>query len=371
MDAAEDRRPAVAAELASEPHLWWDHHANHGWVVLDRHDTRNQSDFRHLTRCRDWAPLEVSRAAFGSDRFIGFRTFLAALPHTRAQEACEQLLAFRRAFATLPRIIRFSARVRIKGGDGSPLDEAAARHFDGVTADCGLGACSSQLVEAGITGGRVKLTYDPTAGHFRATADYEAPGRLAQAELDRLKKETAGDWSDGVGASFFEYLGQRLGIAATVSWAWEEDLRIEQLIGRTSGAGQWADVAKAAWRADVEMARAALDRGEDVNARADGLPALQAAIAEGKAEVALLLIDRGADAHARDLLDEQRDALMECATTLRMGDLATARIARALLERGADSRVKADLIRALAVARRRGKADLIRVLEEFAGTVGG
>src|SRR5262245_48204477 len=99
MEAAEDRRQAAAAELASQPHLWWGYNANHGWVVLDRQDARNQGDFRHLIRCRDWAPLELSRAEFASNQFSWFKNYLAALPHTQVPEACEQLLAFRSAFA--------------------------------------------------------------------------------------------------------------------------------------------------------------------------------------------------------------------------------------------------------------------------------
>src|SRR5262245_30023762 len=98
MDAAEARRQAVAAELAGEPHLWWGYHAQRGWVVLDRHDERNRGGSRHLTRCRDWAPLDVSRAEFGSEQFGSFKKYLAALPPPRAAEVCEELLALRGAF---------------------------------------------------------------------------------------------------------------------------------------------------------------------------------------------------------------------------------------------------------------------------------
>jgi hypothetical protein len=90
----------VAAELAREPHLWWGHHPEHGWVVLDREDARNGGDSRHLVRCRDWSTLEVSRKEFGSVQFVGFKTYLAALPAARAREACDELLRLRSEFAS-------------------------------------------------------------------------------------------------------------------------------------------------------------------------------------------------------------------------------------------------------------------------------
>jgi hypothetical protein len=363
MNSAEEQRQAVA-ELASEPHLWWGHHAGHGWVVLDRQEARNQGGSRHLFRCRDWAALEVSRAEFGSDQFTWFKNHLASLPVGQVREACEQLLVFRRAFVQQPWVTRISSLARIRGADGTPLEEAAVRRFDGAASDCGLAACNADVAELGIRGGRVQLTYDPKAGHFRAVSEYEAPGRLEQPELDFLKDRTRGDWSDGVGGAFFEYLGDSRGVAVIVSQ--EGQLQVEQGPGRLSLYGQWTELAKACWRGDLEKARAALDAGEDVNTRADGLPVLQAAIAGGRGGVALLLIERGADLHCRDLLDVQRDALMSCVTSVRLADGSAALIAQALLQRGADAQAARNKggDTPLDVARRRGRARLIEILEK-------
>jgi hypothetical protein len=91
---------AVIAELASEPLLWWGHQVEQGWVVLDRLDGRNRGgESRHLVRCRDWTPLEVSRTEFSSGQFTYFKIHLAALPEARVQEACNQLLVLHREFA--------------------------------------------------------------------------------------------------------------------------------------------------------------------------------------------------------------------------------------------------------------------------------
>lgn len=90
----------VAAELAREPHLWWGHNAEYGWIVLDREDARNESGSRHLVRCRDWVQVEVPRVDFGSDRYQWFKNYIGALPDDQAREACSQLLVFYREFAS-------------------------------------------------------------------------------------------------------------------------------------------------------------------------------------------------------------------------------------------------------------------------------
>jgi hypothetical protein len=89
---------AVANELAQEPQLWWGYTDEHGWVVLDRDDARNDGESRHPVRCRDWAQFEVSRKDFGSDQFKGFKAFIASLSEGQAGEACGQLLGLRREF---------------------------------------------------------------------------------------------------------------------------------------------------------------------------------------------------------------------------------------------------------------------------------
>jgi hypothetical protein len=120
----------VAAELASEPHLWWGHTAEDGWVVLDRHDARNGAESRYLIRCRDWSTFTVSRAEFGSSRFAGFKSYLAGLPAERVQEACNELLALRREFsgraATL-RVTEFEVRRQRSEAVGQHLRDGGWR----------------------------------------------------------------------------------------------------------------------------------------------------------------------------------------------------------------------------------------------------
>jgi hypothetical protein len=82
----------VTAELAREPDWWWGHAADLGWVVLDRQDVRNSGESRLLIRCSDWSTIVLTRVEFGSDRFVGFKGYLAALPIAEVERAGDELL---------------------------------------------------------------------------------------------------------------------------------------------------------------------------------------------------------------------------------------------------------------------------------------
>jgi hypothetical protein len=93
----------VAAALAGEPQLWWGSAGKHGWVVLDRRDTRNSSgEVRHVLRCRDWVEFTASRQEFASDQFVGFKKHLAGLAEAQREKACAQLLALLGEFLARP-----------------------------------------------------------------------------------------------------------------------------------------------------------------------------------------------------------------------------------------------------------------------------
>lgn len=99
----------VTAELASESDWWWGHTADLGWVVLDRQDVRNSGESRHLVRCSDWSTVVVTRAEFGLDRFVGFRSYISGLPTAEGDRAGDELLALRREFADRAASIRVTA----------------------------------------------------------------------------------------------------------------------------------------------------------------------------------------------------------------------------------------------------------------------
>jgi hypothetical protein len=261
----------------------------------------------------------------------------------------------------LPHVVRIAAHVHIEAANGSPIDEATAVAINRNTSDLGLCAASAELTEAGLRGGRVFLSYDEAHKDFWAAAEIESPAPVGDDLLEFVKEEANGDWNDGVTASFFEYLGSRLGLAVHASW--RDPMTVSQFQGPRWKCAPWSALSRACWRGHLEEARAALDAGEDVNTSPEGLPILHGAIISGHVEIARLLIDHGADVRRSDELAVERDPLRSCVTHdhPRGSDVV---IARMLLERGANP-LSCPGDSPLDVARRRKWDSMVRLLEEF------
>jgi hypothetical protein len=124
---------AISVELAQQPQLWWGYTVEHGWIVMDRDDARNEGESRHVVRCRDWIQLEVSRRDFGSDHFKGFKSFIDPLPEAQVKEACTQLLAYRREFlsrATGFRVTKAELERRQRQAEREAIIEAHRRFLE-------------------------------------------------------------------------------------------------------------------------------------------------------------------------------------------------------------------------------------------------
>lgn len=91
---------SMVADLIANRQLWWGWTKEHGWVVLDRQDARNDSsDFRYPVRCDDWTELTVSRGEYGSSKYAWFKQVIQALPNEQAQlSALRQLQKLRAEF---------------------------------------------------------------------------------------------------------------------------------------------------------------------------------------------------------------------------------------------------------------------------------
>jgi hypothetical protein len=241
------------------------------------------------------------------------------------------------------------------------MDEATVCAINRSTSDLGVCAASAELSEAGLRGGRVLLSYNESSKEFWAAAEIESPAPLAGELLEFLKSEANGDWNDGVTASFFEYLGSRLGLAVHASW--REPMIVTPYQGERWKCAPWTALARACWRGNLEEARAALDAGEDVNTSPEGLPILHGAIVRGHVDVARLLIDRGADVRLPDELASERSPLRTCVTWDHPRE-SNVLVARILLERGADP-LGCPGDSPLDVARRRKWDSMVQLLEEF------
>jgi hypothetical protein len=268
-------------------------------------------------------------------------------------------------------IIRIIGPVVVFGADDVPLsDTELLQQLDGAQADdiCG-NYLDNDLTDLGITGGTVTLRYDASAGQLHVVTEYQSPARLKAADLERLVADTRGQWSDGIGEGCFDELGDRLGVRVDLAPCGQEgDIRTEQVKGGGKRPKSATALAKAAREGDLETVRTLLNAGGDIEACQRGFRLLHLAVLGGHAEVALELIARGADIHALDML--QGDALMNCALSNQISDADAARVARALLERGADvhkQRGEPGLgqYTPLYMAKNRKKHKLAAVLREF------
>lgn len=258
-------------------------------------------------------------------------------------------------------IVRISARVAVLLDGGASPDADTGWAIHGTTSDLGVLESNPELRDLGLRGGRVQISHLESHNTFWAETEFESPRVLAVGELELLKERTAGDWSDGVTAGFFEDLRDCLGLPIQVYR--KSPPTFEQLPGDKPRFAPLSRLSIACWRGDCAEALAGIEAGDDVNARPDGLPVLYGAIIGGNVDVVRLLIERGADVRAQDVLNVRRCPLWTCLTR-RFASDDTVQMARMLLERGANPG-GAFWNDPLAVARRKKWDAMARLLEEF------
>ena len=266
-------------------------------------------------------------------------------------------------------LIRISGRATVSFDGGKPLTSTVKiKKLDGAKSDA---LCAdylaADLADLGIAGGAVALALDSATGVFRVVTEYTAPGKLKPAQLKRLAADTAGQWSDGIGEGCFDDLAERLEVTIDLApMEGDAELQMEQIDDGGKPSKSKTALAKAARDGDLPSVRKLLDAGADPEIRLQGFTALNLAVLYGNADAALELIGRGADIHAKD--PAGADPLMTTASTNGLGDADAARIARALLERGADPhapRGRGGGNTPLSMAKNRKKAALAKVLREF------
>ena len=267
-------------------------------------------------------------------------------------------------------LIRLSGRATVTLDGGKPLTAAGKiKKLDGAKSDefC-ADYLDADLADLGITGGAVALAFDSAAGVWRVVSEYSVPEKLKPAQLKRLAADTAGQWSDGIGEACFDELAERLKISIDLAPDGDIDLRVEQIDDGGKLNKSKTALAKAARDGDMTTVRKLLDAGADLETRLQGFTALNFAVLYGNADAALELIARGADIGAEDPVGA--DPLMTTALSNSLGDADAARIARALLERGADPhrpRGK-QAYTPLYMAKHRKKTVLAKLLREHGAT---
>jgi hypothetical protein len=255
---------------------------------------------------------------------------------------------------------------------GKPVTDArAVRALDGAESkDACADSIDAGLAALGIEGGRVRLAH--ASGGWVVVTEYTSPKKLPPAALRKLITGTRGQWSDGIGEACFDALSDRLGVEIDLAPEGQE-VTAEQVAGAAAApAGKRPNklaLPRAAMDGDLAAVRELLDAGADTEVPLQQHTALLLAILYAHADVALLLIERGAKLSART--PNGWDALVLCGQARELRDGPAATVARALLDRGARPNGKRGsqyAYKKSPLAAAEGKKKLAEVLREFGAT---
>lgn len=217
------------------------------------------------------------------------------------------------------------------------------------------------LNDTSIVGGAIQIAFDPERGGLRVVSEYWSPAALAPDQLQALVDQTLGQWSDGIGEASFDdwslQSGIHLDLAPFALDNYERPVADQVEDGRV--VPRFAHLAKAVWKGRLDVVRQAVAEKADLNAIYDGHTALQLAIQRQNREVALLLIEGGADVNRATPMGTT--PLMACASLKQPADAVA--VAAALLARGAHVETR-DLSgdTALDQAQRNNQKELVALL---------
>jgi TPR repeat protein len=225
---------------------------------------------------------------------------------------------------------------------GKPLTKAKAKKLDGLgyTEDTCLEYLDERLAKLELTGGIVRLAIDGKSGELRVVTDYWADRALKANELKLLAKETAVQWSDGIGESSF-WSDHDPDVKIDLAPLGGGEPTVEQIDEPRPtpkpAKPRLSLFFKQIETANVEKVRKLLEKGESLHGVDKyGKTILQAA-ARGKSdEIFQMLIDKGADVREKAPPSKDSDcgtALHSAVGSARSSSLSRARI---LLEKGAD-----------------------------------
>ncbi|REK17462.1 MAG: ankyrin repeat domain-containing protein [Planctomycetota bacterium] len=250
--------------------------------------------------------------------------------------------------------ITISSRATVFLDDTAVDDRGLLQQLDGcefLEDRCG-DYIDSALADLGIVGG--EISYQLTTTGLRIITDYWAPRRLTEAELSALIDNTVGQWSDGIGEGGFDVVvGGR--VAQLV--ADDDDDVVAAQVEDGAPVSKAPSLAMAAREGRLEEVAHLLEQGLNVEQELQGYRPLHLAILYGHADVAILLLESGANAKAVDR--DGHSPLLQCVASNALDDAAATTIAECLVANGADAGPQA-----LEIARQRGKTRLAELLAQ-------
>jgi Ankyrin repeats (many copies) len=242
----------------------------------------------------------------------------------------------------------------------SAIPVPAPRSLDGWTyEDDRLEAyLDDEVIDQGVIGGVIRTVVTP-AGVAYILIDFWAPAILDDRIVELLRQDVTGQLSDGIGEWGFDITshgGQWVlmpDLVQSVEVVQFEDGKPVPVPSR---------VAMFAWKGDLASLSDALASGnEGVDSLRGGYSGLHLAILGGYVDAALMLISHGADPNRTD--PTGNSPLHLCASARELSDEDSARLATALLARGANpSSVDREGLLPRELAELRSKSKLAEVL---------
>ena len=223
------------------------------------------------------------------------------------------------------------------------------------------------LNDVSIVGGAIQMAFDPKRGELRVISEYWSPAALTPDQLQALVDQTHGQWCDGIGEACFDEWslesGIHLDLAPLARDNYQKPTAAQVEDGRE--VPRFAHLAKAVCQGKLDVVQQAVAEKADLNAVYDGFTALLLAIQRPDAQMALMLIEGGADVNRPNVVGTT--PLMACASLEQPDAVA---VAKALLARGANPEARHDMSgkSALDEARRNGQNELAALLMAHGAT---
>ncbi|WP_332852598.1 hypothetical protein [Duganella sp. S19_KUP01_CR8] len=138
-------------------------------------------------------------------------------------------------FSTYAGVFDFQQVDPESGEEGLFIEDAAIlKTLDGLSYDEEVfadflfdGEDAGELEDAGISGGSLDFTFDSATGRLIGRTEYQLERALNPDQIAVLKNYTIGQWSDGIGANFFQER-MRKGLAPQLLVADESAVQVEQ-----------------------------------------------------------------------------------------------------------------------------------------------